>query len=246
MDPLVTLEGVTFGHRDAFRLGPIDLRVRAGERIGLIGSSGAGKSTLLHLISGAGAPPDGGTIRIGGRSVHGLHRAERARAVGIVHQRHDLVDQLRVRHNVQAGLLGRWRLWRATLALVGPFEAPAAREALERVGLGDRFDARTSELSGGERQRVAIARLLVQDPHLVLADEPVASLDPVRAASVLELLTELAGERGRALICSLHQPELAVRFFDRIVGLRDGRVDLDAPASSVSTADLDRLYGPHA
>ncbi len=139
-------------------------------------------------------------------------------------QKHDLVDPLRVDKNVMAGALGRWSTARALRFLFWsrPDELKEAEAALASVGLAHKLREPTSALSGGEQQRVAIARALVQAPRLLLADEPVASLDPRTAVEVLELLTGLTKARGMALICSLHQPELAARFFDRIVEVRDG------------------------
>lgn len=241
MEPVLQLEGVELRRSGDFRLGPLELVVRPGERVALVGPSGAGKSTLLALASGTLAP-DAGRVRIGGHPAVRLGRRERARRVGLMHQRHDLVEQLRVRHNVQAGLLGRWSTLRALLALLGPVEAPEARRALRRVGLEHAVERRTSELSGGEHQRVALARLLVQDPALLLVDEPVASLDPVRSAELLELLTGIGREGGRALLCSLHQPELALRHFDRVVAMRAGRIVADLATPEIGRAELDEVY----
>lgn len=241
MEPVLRLERAELRRSEGFRLGPVDLVVRPGERVALVGPSGAGKSTLLALASGALAP-DGGAVWLDGRRADRLGRRERARLVGLMHQRHDLVEQLRVRHNVQAGLLGRWSSVKALLALVGPVEAPEARRALRRVGLEHALERRTSELSGGEHQRVALARLLVQDPTLMLVDEPVASLDPVHSRELLALLAALVGEGGRALLCSLHQPELALRHLDRIVAMREGRIVADRASPDVEQADLDEVY----
>jgi phosphonate transport system ATP-binding protein len=147
--------------------------------------------------------------------------------VALVAQKHDLVDVLPVHANVMAGALGRWSDLRALRYLVrpAPAELDEARAALAAVGLAHKLRAETARLSGGEQQRVAIARALVQAPRVLLADEPVASLDPRTAREVLELLTGLAQARGMGLICSLHQPDLAHRFFDRVLELRDGRLE---------------------
>ena len=154
-------------------------------------------------------------------------RLRQARArIGLITQKHDLIDALRVDKNVMAGALGRWSTRRALRFLFWskPQELAEAEAALASVGLAAKLRVPTSALSGGEQQRVAIARALVQAPRLLLADEPVASLDPRTAVEVLDLLTGLTKARGMALICSLHQPELAERFFDRIVEVRDGRL----------------------
>ncbi|MEP6632564.1 MAG: ATP-binding cassette domain-containing protein, partial [Lapillicoccus sp.] len=157
-----------------------------------------------------------------------------------ISQRLDLVDQVRVLHNVNAGRLGQWSTARALLALAVPRADPAVVSALERVGLGFAVHERTERLSGGERQRVAIARLLVQDPELVLADEPVSSLDPSRASEVLDLL-RTASPHG-TLVVSLHQPELARRYCTRVVGLQHGEVVLDRPVAELTDTELDELY----
>jgi len=172
-------------------------------------------------------------VRVAGEDVSRLRgralRHLRSR-VAVVSQRHDLVDELSVLQNVMAGALGRWSSWRALRFLLRPSaaEVEEARAALARVGLAHKLHARTAGLSGGEHQRVAIARALVQRPVLLLADEPVASLDPERSDQILDLLTGLARESNVTLLCSLHQTELAHRHFGRIVELREGRIAMDS------------------
>ncbi|MEZ5735734.1 MAG: ATP-binding cassette domain-containing protein [Novosphingobium sp.] len=215
LDPVLT--GVTF---DAI----------AGECIALVGPSGAGKTTLLRTIA-AMIPPHGGDVLFDGQDLSRLsgYALRRARSrIGMITQKHDLVETLRVDRNVMAGALGRWSVWRALRFLAWPTRAELAEaeEALAAVGLADKLKRPTASLSGGEQQRVAIARTLIQAPFLLLADEPVASLDPGTAEEVLLLLTRLARSSGMALICSLHQPDLAARFCDRTFELRDGRLSL--------------------
>ena len=210
-------------------LAGVSLCVRRGERVAILGASGAGKTTLFRAITGF-APVLSGSIEVDGISVRGLRgRALRdlRRRVAIVSQRHDLVDRLAVYQNIMAGALGRWSNLRALrfLLLPTPAEMEEAELALARVALPGKLRETTSQLSGGEHQRVAIARALVQHPVLLLADEPVASLDPELSGQILSLLCGLAEERGFALICSLHQPELARRYFSRIVRLEDGRFE---------------------
>jgi phosphonate transport system ATP-binding protein len=230
---------VTYGPLQAVR--GIDLRVAAGETVALIGSSGAGKTSVLRLLAGM-VKPSAGAVRLFGTALEAQER-RLPQLVGMMQQRLDLVGQLSVKHNVQAGALGRWGLLRSLGALVLPLEHPPARAAAERVGLAERFDTRVARLSGGEQQRVALARLLVQDPPILLADEPVASLDPARAADLVALLCALAREGGRTLVASIHAPELARTHFDRIVGLRAGRVVFDLPAAEVGPPLLEALYG---
>lgn len=219
----------------------LDLRVEQGETVAIVGPSGSGKTTLLNLLAGV-LVPDGGDVDVLGVSLARLGRRERAARVGMMHQQFDLVPNLAVVHNVLAGNLGRWGLARSAWSLVRPAGLPQAAEALHRVGLADRLYERTSRLSGGEQQRVALARLLVQRPHALLADEPVSSLDPARAEALVELLVRMAREGGHTLVASLHTVQLALRHFDRIVALRDGQLVFDRPATDVSTEELGLLY----
>jgi phosphonate transport system ATP-binding protein len=206
----------------------ISFDLAAGERAALIGASGAGKTTLLRALNGS-VPAAAGRIELAGEAVDAARkRALRRlrRQIAVIPQKHDLVEPLRVCHNVMAGALGRWSDAQALRFLFWPraAELDEARAALERVGLGDKLRARTGTLSGGQQQRVAIARALVQRPLLLLADEPVASLDPRLAHQVLELLCRLAEDDGIAVICTLHQPELARQYFPRMIEMAGGRL----------------------
>ena len=225
-------------------LDDVSVRVEAGERVAVVGPSGAGKSTVLALANTSLAPT-AGSVRLFGTDPATLddrdRRALRVR-VGTIHQQLHLAGPLRVVHNVNAGHLGRWSPWRAWWSLLRPTGVAEARAALESLGVGDKLWQRTDQLSGGERQRVAIARVLVQDAELVLADEPVSSLDPQRSREVLEALCGMALDGGRSLLVSLHAFDLALEYFDRIVGLRDGRVLFDRAPSDVSDDDAAELY----
>lgn len=217
----------------------------AGERLAVVGASGAGKSTLLGVLNGS-VGPTAGSVRVLGADPAALpgRQLRRLRArTGTMHQHLELVGALRVVHNVNAGRLGTWPAGRALRSLVAPHGLDDVRTALERVGLADRMFERTDRLSGGQRQRVALARLLVQRPELVLADEPASALDPALADDALRLLGELATERGGALVACLHDPRLALRHCDRVVGLGGGRITLDAPTSQLSVPQLERFYG---
>jgi phosphonate transport system ATP-binding protein len=223
-------------------VGPVSLRVPPGQSVALVGPSGAGKTTLLRVLAGQLAPTTG-QVLVAGRDLAELHdRRDRARTVGIMSQRLDLVPQLSVKHNVQAGVLGRWGLARSLAALLLPLEHPPAREAVERVGLADHFGTRVAALSGGQAQRVALARLLVQNPAMLLADEPAASVDPARADDLLALLHQAARRNGHTVLTSLHDPDLARRHVDRVVGLREGKVFFDLPPDSVTDEMLHSLY----
>jgi len=209
-------------------LNGVSCTVRQGERVAVLGASGAGKTTLFRSINGFAAPAEG-SIVLDGIDVTKLRVRElrelRSR-IAMISQRHDLVDNLAVHQNVMAGALGRWTSFHALRFLIWPSaeELDTAREALRRVGLEHKLRSRTSQLSGGEHQRVAIARALVQRPILMLADEPVASLDPALSQQILELLCRLAEENHVTLLCSLHQPHLAEHYFERIIDMRAGEI----------------------
>lgn len=214
------------------------MNVEAGERVALVGPSGSGKTTLLRSIN-ASVPIQSGAVWVGDVQVSAARGAALRRIrsrIAFIAQKHDLVDRLRVYQNVMAGALGRWSAAHALRFLVRPTaaELEEARAALESVSLAHKLRARTTELSGGEQQRVAIARALVQRPLLILADEPVASLDPDTSLQVLELLCSLAKSRGIALVCSLHQPDLARRYFDRILRIEAGQIVNVAPPAGVA------------
>ncbi len=240
--PVIRLRGVAcrFGQHQA--LSGVDLTVVAGERVAVLGASGAGKSTLLSLLNGS-VPATEGSVEVFGEPLAGLSSGRlRAlqRRIGTVSQRLDLIEQVRVLHNVNAGRLGSWSLPRAIGSLVWPRPDALITSALRRVGMEWALHERTERLSGGERQRVAVARLLVQSPDLILADEPVSSLDPTRAAETLELLRAPAEQA--TLLVSLHQPELAREHCTRAIGLRDGSLVFDVPVDELTDVLLSDLY----
>jgi phosphonate transport system ATP-binding protein len=241
--PVAELRAAGVDHGTRTALAGVDLVVRAGERVAVIGPSGAGKTTLLGLLNGTVAATSG-SVSVLGRDLRGIAprelRAVQAR-IGTVHQRFDLVGELRVVHNVNAGRLGSWSAWESLRSLVRPRGTAEVEEALGRVGLADRIHQRTSSLSGGEQQRVAIARVLVARPALLLADEPVASLDPARGREVVDLLRRVGRETGTTLVASLHDVDLALGF-ERVVGLRAGRVVFDAAPGDIPPGAVDDLY----
>jgi phosphonate transport system ATP-binding protein len=240
--PILKVDGAAKAYSGRRAVAPLSLSISEGERVAVLGPSGSGKTTLLHLMAGI-IRPDSGSIELGGRSISDLGPGrEAAGLVGVIHQQYDLVPHLSVAHNVLAGRLGAWGVLRSLWSLISPQDLGLAENALERVGLLDRLYERTSRLSGGEQQRVAIARLLVQDPRVIVADEPVASLDPARARDLMILLSGVATDTGKTLISSLHSTELATEFFDRAIGLRDGAVVFDIPVASLNKAALDDLY----
>lgn len=236
--------GRSFGRSIA--LDRIDLVVRRGERIALIGPSGAGKTTLFRVLN-LSIRLDHGSYDLEGAPAARLHgrplRTARSK-IATIHQHHDVVGRLSVLKNILAGRLGRWSGARAARIFLIPPESivEEARAVADRVGLGKMLFQRTDRLSGGERQRVAIARAIFQDARLILADEPVASLDPARAEEILALLVTASKQDGRTLIVSLHQPALAKRWFERVVGLREGRVAFDIPSGDMNEGRLAGLF----
>lgn len=219
---------VSYAGRPAGALDGFSLSVRPGESVAIVGPSGCGKTTLFRAISGF-VPIQSGGIAVEGIDVaaaRGRQLRALRRRVAVIAQKHDLVERLAVYQNVMAGALGRWSGLRALRFLLLPHrsELSEARDALVRVGIPAELRRRTSDLSGGQQQRVAIARALVQHPALLLADEPVASLDPELSSQILSLLCGLAAAGRMALLCSLHQPELARGHFDRVIDLRHGQV----------------------
>ena len=241
-EPLVSATGVSKTYGEVEALTQLSFSVQRGERVALAGPSGSGKTTLLYLLAGI-VQPDEGKLCIDGRSLHQLQPGgELSRLVGMIHQQYDLVPHLAVIHNVLAGRLGQWGLLRSLFSLLWPQDRHVAESALAQLGIADKIHQRTSHLSGGEQQRVAIARLMVQSPRLVLADEPVASLDPARAEEMLRLLTDLTSNTAKTLIVSLHSPYLIQKYCTRVIGLRHGQMVFDLPASEVGEPTLDRLY----
>lgn len=244
--PALALNSVTCRFGSVVALDAVSLAVAPGERVALVGPSGAGKSTLLSLLNGS-LTPTSGEVQVLGKLLEKLsthQRRQLQRQVGTVYQQHNLVANLSVIHNVNAGHLGRWPLWKAMWSLAWPQQVSVARQALAQLGLADKLYARTERLSGGQQQRVALARVLVQDPAIVLADEPVASVDPARSHDMMKLLCELVSSLGenRTLVISLHDVALAKAYCDRIIGLRQGRILFDLPSEAVTDEQLTRLY----
>lgn len=236
--------GVAVSYGSLRALEGVDLRIERGERVVLIGPSGAGKSSLISVLGGSLAPAEGQVTVLGKDLSRASPRERRAvqRRLGTVRQQFDLVGQLRVVHNVNAGRLGGWSLLRAALSLLKPRDVDGVREALARVGIEDKLFERTDHLSGGQQQRVAIARVLRQEPWAILADEPIASLDPARGAEIVDLMLALGSELGTTLVVSLHDVDVALARFDRVVALREGRVTYDGPPCGLSKEAMGDLY----
>src|SRR5919109_4895117 len=222
----------------------ITLCLEPGERVAVIGPSGAGKTTLVRLLNTTLRPTSGrlrfddeDITRLSGRRLRQIRRR-----IGTVYQQHNLVPQLRVIHNVLAGRLGRWSLPRALFSLLSPQERTAALVALEQVGIPEKLYTRTAHLSGGQQQRVAIARVLVQDPDVILADEPISSVDPTLGRTIIALLVQLAESHRKTLVANLHAVPFALDFFPRVIGFRRGRIAFDLPSAAVTAQVLADLY----
>jgi len=225
-------------------LDDLSLTVGRGEHVAFIGPSGAGKTTLFRLLN-LTLRPTSGHLRLDGLDVSSLSGRDLRRArmrIGTIYQQHNLVGRLRVVHNVLAGNLGRWSTLTALASLARPHGVTDAEDALVKVGIPDKLFARTDELSGGQQQRVAIARVLIQDPDVILADEPVSSVDPTLAVSIVTLLRDLSNESRKTLLMNLHSVELALEFFPRVIGVRDGRVHFDLSPDKVTSELLEDLY----
>lgn len=240
------LDDVGLTHSNGFTaLSHITLSATQGERIALIGPSGAGKTSLLNTIA-TGHLPTTGHMQVLGQSVSAQSAARSLKAlrsrIGTVHQSAPIPLRQRVVTAVLAGKLGQWPLWKALASLAYPQDIAGACEALARVQLQDKLFARCDQLSGGQLQRVGIARVLYQGAELMLADEPVSALDPALSQATVQLLVQEATTRNTTLVASLHAVDLALRNFERIVGIRDGRVAFDLPAAQVSQAQLQALY----
>ncbi len=238
----------TYGARKA--LDGVSVEVAAGEMVALIGPSGSGKSTLLRSITGLHPiDPGKGTIQVFGETVQqngritGAVRKARGR-MGMIFQQFNLVGRLSLFSNVMLGALGRLPGWRGVFGVWPKADKERAMAALHRVGVSEYAPQRANTLSGGQQQRGAIARAIVQGAQAILADEPVASLDPVSARKVMELLVELNKRDGMGVIVTLHQVDYAIRYCNRVIALQKGKVVYDGSSTGLDTQRLIEIYGP--
>ena len=238
----------TFGSRKA--LDGVSISVASGEMVALIGPSGSGKSTLLRSITGLQSIDAGaGTIQVFGETVQkdgrvtGAVRKARSK-LGMIFQQFNLVGRLSLFSNVMLGALGRLPGWKGLLGLWPQADKDKAMAALHRVGVSDYAAQRANTLSGGQQQRGAIARAIEQGAKAILADEPVASLDPVSARKVMELLVELNKRDGMGVIVTLHQVDYAIRYCDRVIALQGGKIVYDGPSTGLDQQRLIAIYGP--
>ncbi len=223
----------------------VSLEVPAGQVVALIGPSGAGKSTLIRCINRL-VEPTSGQVWLGDQEITGLGSGALRRArrrMGMIFQEYALVERLTVMENVLSGRLGYVGFWRSFLRRFPQKDIDEAFRLLDRVGLLEMADKRADELSGGQRQRVGICRALIQDPALLLVDEPTASLDPKTSRQIMRLICELCAERGLAAIINIHDVALAQMFVQRVLGLRFGSIEFDGPPEALTPDVLTRIYG---
>ncbi|MGG6310166.1 phosphonate ABC transporter ATP-binding protein [Paenibacillus macerans] len=243
--PLLQVEGLRKVYADGtVGLGGIDIRVEAGEFVTVIGPSGAGKSTLLRCLNRI-VEPTSGSIRFqgeesvgtGGRKLRRLRRE-----ISMIFQGFNLVERVSVLTNVLHGRLGYMSSWRGALGLFSKQDVQEAERLLERVGLGEQIYKRADELSGGQQQRVGIARALAQKPKLILADEPIASLDPASSETVMSSLHRFCKEDGIACLCNLHQVDMARKYATRIIGIHKGTKIFDGTPEELTDDIIAKIY----
>lgn len=240
---MLNFDAVTRVYDDGTRaVDNVSLHIAKGEFCVLLGPSGAGKSTLMNMVNGV-VTPSSGRLSIGDVELNRKNRTMLQRQVGMIHQQLHLIPRLSVLHNVLTGALPQVGFWRSMLKSFPAEEQRRACQLLHEVGLEEKhLLRRASELSGGQQQRVAIARAFLSSPKVVLADEPVASLDPAMSRSVLDSLKTAAQHHGATVVCTLHQLEYALEFADRIVALRKGQVFFDGHPRDMSEDTQCELY----
>lgn len=223
----------------------INLTINKGEFVCIIGLSGAGKSTLLRSLNRMNDVSEG-EIKIAGESITQANPRElrqMRRNIGMIFQQFNLVRKNTVQKNVISGRLGYYNNWQTLLGLFSKEDYARTEAALEKVGLADKLKDRSDSLSGGQQQRVSIARTIVQEAELILADEPVSSLDPVTSETVMNDFKRLNEENGRTIVINIHSVDLARRYASRIIGMRAGEIVFDGPASAATDEKLNEIYG---
>lgn len=223
----------------------VSLEVAAGEMLSIIGLSGSGKSTLIRSINGL-VPVTEGTVRVGPHTVNDLKGRQLRNLrgnIGMIFQGFNLAERTSVYRNVMVGRFAHTRTSRTLLGITSERDRQLVMTELNAVGLLDKVWTRASDLSGGQKQRVAIARALAQEPSVMLADEPVASLDPPTAHSVMADLRKINEERGLTVLVNLHLLDLAQQYTQRLIGLRDGEVVFDGLAADATESDFEQIYG---
>lgn len=220
----------------------LSLSIENNEKVAIIGPSGSGKSTLLNILSKYDLEYSGEIMLDENDLKNYNNKKNFAKKVGIIRQTFDLIEPLPVIHNVLIGRFNTWSTMKALQSFIFPTEEEYVSKVLSTVGLSNKLYSRTSKLSGGEKQRVAIARIIAQNPDIVIADEPVASLDPVHSENVLKLLVKATNQSDQSLIVSMHQVDLALKYFDRIIGIKGGKIFLDHLVDQITKDHLTQLY----
>lgn len=226
----------------------INLEVEQGEFVAIIGLSGAGKSTLIRCINKM-HDITGGTLSVNGTNVKDLKGKEIRnfrKHIGMIFQSFNLVTRSTVLKNVLVSSVPDLKGWRRILGVFTPEDKKRGLEALDKVGILDKAYVRVDQLSGGQQQRVALARTLARNPEIILADEPVASLDPVTAKSVMDDLKRINQDMNVTILLNIHHVELALEYCDRVIGIRQGQIVYDGPTNTITQATLDEIYGRHA
>ena len=219
----------------------VDLKINKGEFVSILGPSGSGKTTLLRTINGL-ETSSGGEIYFDNKEVSNNNISEVQKKTGMIFQEFNLVNNLSAINNVLTGLLNTSNKFLSLFYLFSKKQKIEALRSLETVGLLEKSYSRSDELSGGQRQRVGIARAIIKKPLLLLADEPVASLDPKSSNIILSLLKKINQEFGTTILCNLHQVDLAKKYSDRVVGLIDGKIIFDEKSSNINEAYLKKIY----
>ena len=219
----------------------VDLKIKKGEFVSILGPSGSGKTTLLRTINGL-ETSSGGEIYFDNKEVNNNNISEIQKKTGMIFQEFNLVNNLSAINNVLTGLLNSSNKFLSLFYLFSKKQKIEALRSLETVGLLEKSYSRSDELSGGQRQRVGIARAIIKKPLLLLADEPVASLDPKSSNLILSLLKKINQEFGTTILCNLHQVDLAKKYSDRVVGLIDGKITFDEKSSNINEAYLKEIY----
>jgi phosphonate transport system ATP-binding protein len=240
----VNLSKTYDGHTKA--LNEVSFEVNKGELVSVIGPSGAGKSTLFRCINRMIEPDDGSSILFDGTEVVGLNKSglrEVRKHIGMVFQHYNLVYRLTALENVLHGRLGYYSTLKGMLSLYNDEDIKRAGELLEMLGLGERKYYRCSNISGGQKQRVGIARALIQDPKMILCDEPIASLDPQSSKIIMEYLKDITVDMGIPCLVNLHQVDVAINYSDRIIGMNNGNIVFNGSPHQLTQEMISTIYG---
>ncbi|MGO8692635.1 MAG: phosphonate ABC transporter ATP-binding protein [Rectinemataceae bacterium] len=242
---ILTINNLTKYYKDVRALHDVTLKVKAGEFVTVIGRSGAGKSTLLRCINRM-IEPSSGRVEFDGTDMRSLGRRELRRArrrIGMIFQHSNLVPPQTVMENVLHGRLGYKSTLEGSLGIYTAEERNMAVEVLERLGMAQQMHKRCDQLSGGQQQRVGIARALIQDPRLILCDEPIASLDPSSSKTIMDHLHRISRDMNITILMNLHQVDVAIRYSDRIIGMRGGSIVYDGEARKLKKKTVAEIYG---